>query len=605
MNDRQYEPYDPYAEGRYEIVGYDEYGQPVYQQVSPQQAQQPPQQPQGYDPYGNQQQPQGYGYDPYAEQSGYDTGGYDTTAYGNTAYDNGGYGQGGYGDQRYGDQGYGDPAYGQGRDTAYDPYGQAAGTGQQQRVDEQTAWVPQQPHPGPQRPEPQRPEQPRPEPQPQTPPQRNQAQVPGQSRAEDQYRDEYRTEQFQFVEEPDDESEDVIDWLKFTESRTERREEAKRRGRNRLIALVVVLALALTGGVGYLWYAGKLPGLSGSEGGGATASGPQKRDVIVLHLHNTKKRGTSTALLVDNTTNGQGYTVLLPNSLSVTDEDGAATTLGKSVDEDGAGGTRQAIDSLLGTSIEGTWRLDTPYLNNLVELVGNIEIDTDANVPDPEAKKKGEAPLVKKGEKQTLSGPMAVAYATYRAPGESETAQLERFGAVMHGVLRKISSDPDAATTTVKTLTQILDPSLKENDLGASLAKLAEHAKTGAYKTSVLPVQQDGTLTEQATRAVVKDVLGGKVKNPDQGDTVRISVSGAEQSVQSARVDLVNGGWAVVQGRARAGTASQVTYADAAQKAEAEEVAKTLDLPSSAVRKGKVAANADVGVVLGADYRAG
>ncbi|MDQ8700990.1 LCP family protein [Streptomyces sp. LHD-70] len=592
MNDRQYEPYDPYAEGRYEIVGYDEYGQPVYQQVPPQQQpQQPPQQPPGYEPYGNQQQPQGYGYDPYAEQPGYDNRGYDTTAYGNTAYDNGGHGQGGYGDP-----GYGGPAYGQGRDTAYDPYGQAAGTGQQQRVDEQTAWVPQQPHPG----QP-HPEQQRPQPQPQTPPQRNQPPAPGLSRAED----EYRTEQFQFVEEPDDESEDVIDWLKFTESRTERREEAKRRGRNRLIALVVVLVLALTGGVGYLWHAGKLPGLSGSEGGGAAASGPQKRDVIVLHLHNTKKRGTSTALLVDNTTTGQGSTVLLPNSLSVTDEDGAATTLGKSVDEDGAGGTREAIDSLLGTRIEGTWRLDTPYLNNLVELVGNIEIDTDANVPDPEAKKKGEAPLVKKGEKQTLSGPMAVAYATYRAPGESETAQLQRFGAVMHGVLRKISSDPDAATTTVKTLTQILDPSLKENDLGASLAKLAEHAKTGAYKTSVLPVQQDGTLTEQATRAVVKDVLGGKVKSPDQGDAVRISVSGAAQSVQSARVDLVNGGWAVVRGSARAGTASQVTYADAAQKAEAEEVAKTLDLPSSAVRKGKVAANADVGVVLGADYRAG
>ncbi|MFM9369569.1 LCP family protein [Streptomyces sp. Da 82-17] len=588
MNDRQHDPYDPYA-GQYEVVGYDEYGQPVYQQVAPQQAPQPRQPPQQhqYDPYAAQQQPQGYGYDPYAEQPAYD----------NSPYGQGGYGQGGgYGGGQSG-QGYeqrgqgheqggpayeqGGQAYEQGPGAGYDPYGQAAaGAGQvaagvgQQRVEEQTAWVPQQ------RPEPVA-EEPR-----------------GAENA-------YRTEQFQFVEDPDDESEDVIDWLKFTESRTERREEAKRRGRNRVIALVVVLALALTGGVGYLWYAGKLPGLSGSEGSGPVADGPQKRDVIVLHLHNTKQGGTSTALLVDNTTTQQGSTVLLPNSLSVTDDDGAATTLGKSVDEDGAGGTREAIDSLLGTSIEGTWRLDTPYLNNLVEIVGNIEIDTDANVPDPEAKKKGEAPLVKKGEKQTLSGPMAVAYATYRAPGETETAQLKRFGAVMHGVLRKISSDPDAATTTVKTLTQILDPSLKENDLGASLAKLAEHAKTGAYKTSVLPVQPDGTLTDQATEAVVKDVLGGKVKNPDQGDTVRISVSGTKQSVASARVDLVNGGWAVVQGNAPAGTVSQVTYADAAQKAQAVEVAKTLDLPSSAVKKGKVAANADVGVVLGADYSAG
>ncbi|MFC7305576.1 LCP family protein [Streptomyces monticola] len=586
MNDRQYDPYDPYA-GQYEIVGYDEYGQPVYQQVAPQQPQQAqqaqqPQQAQGYDPYASQQQvpqqPQGYGYDPYAAASG--TGQQPPVQdYGRQppAQDHGQQspGQG----QDYGQQ-YGGPAGQEPSYDPYDPYGQAAGTGQQPRVDEQTAWVPQQ-----QRPEPR---QRRPE--------------PPQPAHEDR---DYRTEQFEFIEEPDEDSEDVIDWLKFTESRTERREEAKRRGRNRVVALIVVLALALVGGVGYLWYEGKLPGISGAEGDDPAASGPQKRDVIVLHLHNTKKRGTSTALLVDNTTTEQGATVLLPNSLSVTDEDGAATTLGKSVDEDGAGGTREAIDSLLGTSIEGTWRLDTPYLNNLVELVGNIEVSTNTDVPDPEAKKKGEAPLVKKGEQQTLSGPMAVAYATYRAPGESETAQLQRFGAVMQGVLRKLSSDPQAATTTVKTLAQILDPSLKENDLGASLAKLAEHAKNGDYKTSVLPLQQDGTLTDRATDSVVKDVLGGKVKNPDQGDAIRINVSGDAKSVQNARVDLVNGGYTVVQGSASGGTASQVTYAEADKKAEAAEVAKTLGLPAGAVKKGKVTANADIGVVLGSDYRAG
>ncbi len=77
----------------------------------------------------------------------------------------------------------------------------------------------------------------------------------------------YRTEQFSFVEEPDGDSEDVIDWLKFTESRTERREEAKRRARNRVVALVVTLVLVAVGGVGYLWYAGKLPGTSSAGAG--------------------------------------------------------------------------------------------------------------------------------------------------------------------------------------------------------------------------------------------------------------------------------------------------------------------------------------------------
>ena len=571
MNDR----YDAgYGGDQYELVGYDEFGQPVYRQVPPQQQppqsqQQPPQQ--GYDPYGQQQ---GYGYDPYA--TSYDTGRqqpvppYDTGSQQPVPpYD------------PYDPYGTASQAAPSAPGTAYDPYGQTASTGQQPRVAEQTAYIPQQAAPAEQ-------DEPRTD----------------RPRAD---RD-YRTEQFAFVEEQEAESEDVIDWLKFTENRTERREEARRRARGRVVALVVVLALVVVGGVGYLWYAGKLPGSSsGDKAGTTTAAGAQNRDVIVVHLHNTKKGGTSTALLVNNTTTKQGATVLLPNSLALTDDDGTTTTLAKSVDGDGSSGTRDSIDTVLGTDIEGTWRLDTPYLNNLVELVGNIDIDTNAAVPDPDAKKKGEGPLVKKGEAQTLSGKMAVAYATYRASGESQDAQLERFGQVMQGVLRKLSSDQQGATVTVQTLAQILDPSLTDKDLGAFLAKLADHAKGGDYKTALLPVQQDGTLSEQATDSVVKNLLGGAVKSPEKGDAVRVGIknaTGSKGATEKARVVLVNGGYTFLDsGTGTAQTVSRITYADAASKDDAVEVAKTLDLPTSAVKKGEVTSNADVSVVLGQDYK--
>ncbi|MFD5780938.1 LCP family protein [Streptomyces sp. NPDC126933] len=584
MNDQQqpYDPYDPYyAQPR--IVGYDEYGQPVYQQVQPQQQYDAYGQPQQQQQQGQQGQQQGYGYDPYAEpqqtqqpqqpQQQYDP-----------------YGQ----QQQPQSQGYGYDGYGYdtGQQPAYD-------TGQQQPVvvDTTQQWnIPQQQQQ-------QQQQQRQPAPDAVEEPAPPQAAVPEQRRPAAEDRD-YRTEQFSFIEEPDEDSEDVIDWLKFTESRSERREEAKRRGRTRVVALVVVLALALAGGVGYLWYAGKLPGTSAAEEAQSTATGPQKRDVIVVHLHNTKQKGTSTALLVNNSTTGQGTTVLLPNSLSVADDEGISTTLGKSVDEDGSDGTRESIGTLLGTDISGTWRLDTPYLDNLVELVGTIDLTTDTEVP---AAKKGEQPVVRKGENQTLSGRMAVAYATYRGPGEPEAKQLQRFGQVLQGVLRKISDDPGAATITVETLAQILDPSLPEKDLGASLAKLAEHAKKGDYKTEVLPVQANGTLSEQATESVIKDILGGSVSAPEQGSAVRVGVknaSGDQDAAESARISLVNGGYGFVDaGTAGAVTSSQVTYGDAAKKAEAEEVAKTLGLPVSAVQKGKAAANADVSVVLGQDYK--
>ncbi|MFV0129941.1 LCP family protein [Streptomyces sp. HMX112] len=592
MNDQQ-NPYDPYQQPQPQIVGYDEYGQPVYQQA--QQAQQY-QEHQQYQDYSQYQQPQQQ-YDPYAQQQTY---GYESYPQDGSAsqpqpqpYD------------AYAQQTQQTQQTQQGQDYGYQGY-TGHGTAQ--------PWTPQEPaqpqqhqrtHEQPRsgsRPDPAPRSAPDPAPAP--------AAVPGQRRREREpaaQDREYRTEQFSFVEEPDEDSEDVIDWLKFTESRSERREEAKRRGRNRVVVLAVVLAVALVGGAGYLWAAGELPGQSDAPAGqGGTASGPQKRDTIVLHLHNTRNKDTSTALLVDNATTKQGTTVLLPNALAVANDDGTTTTLAKSVDEDGSTGTREAIGTLLGTRISGTWRLDTPYLENLVEMVGGIDLTTDTAVPGAG---KGDPPLVAKGENQTLTGPMAVAYATHRGPGEPETAQLQRFGQVVNGVLRKMSDDPGAATVTVQTLAQILDPSLPEKDLGASLARLAGHAKVGDHRTALLPVRQDGTLDEEAARDVVKDILGGTVSAPEQGAAVRVGVrnaSGNGDATEAARIVLVNGGYAVIDGgKADRASSSQVIYGDPAQKAHAEEVAKTLGLPAGAVQRGTAAANADVTVLLGRDYRAG
>ncbi|CAL9574882.1 hypothetical protein SUDANB145_04901 [Streptomyces sp. enrichment culture] len=585
MNDRYDAGHGGGQEGPYEIVGYDEYGRPVYRQA--------PAQQQTYDPYaqpGRQTQyaQQEYGYDPYGTGGQQPSAPYDPYA----NYDTGGQApvppQGAYDTAQ---QAPVPPQ--QSPQSPYDPYATAVGGGQPQApVAEQPARIPQQAGP---REEPEGagaagPAEP--------------GEEPGTAGPE------YHTEQFAFVEEPDGDSEDVIDWMKFTENRTERREEARRRARTRAVALVVVLALVAVGGIGYLWYAGKLPGMSSSDStaGGTTAAGAQKRDVIAVHLHDTDGGSTSTALLVNNTTTQQATTVLLPNSLALTGDDGSVTTLAKSVDDDGPDTTQEALDSVLGTAIEGTWRLDTPYLQNLVDLVGNIEVDTDADVPDPDADgDKDAAVLVHKGEKQTLSGKMAVAYATYQASGEAQVAQLERFGQVLHGVLRKLSSDAQAATTTVQTLGMILDPPLTDKDLGSFLAALADLTKGGDHKTALLPVQDDGTLSTEDSSGVVKDVLGGTAKSPDEDAAVSVSVqnaSGDKNNTAKVRITLVNGGFTFVEGgtAAAAQATSEVLYADAADKENATEVAKTLGLPTSTVAKGDVSANARVSVVLGQDY---
>ncbi|MGP3968961.1 LCP family protein [Streptomyces sp. 6N223] len=546
MNDRQ----DPYGQNA-PIYGYDEYGRPIYQQPQP-------------------QQPQPAAYD------GYDHG---TGAGAGATYD---YGTAG-GQQTY-DYGTGQqpPVY-----DGYDPYGQ--GTAQQPAVADPPAPAPAAEPPS----------------------------VPGQRRTSDGPEQEqqaaYQTEQFAFVDEQDEESEDVIDWLKFTESRTERREEAKRRGRVRRRLLVFTLVLAVLGGAGFLWATDRLPAIPGLEGTEeAAAPGAQVRDVIVVHLRETNGDTTSTALLVANETTERGTTLLLPNELAVT-SDGATTTLGQAVVDSSAGEVRDAVGGLLGADIKGTWRLDTPYLENLVNIVGGITLDTNAEVAAPEDEEAGgDGPLVPQGQDVLLDGEAATAYAVHRAEGEPETAQLERFGQVMAAVFAEFPTGRDPAIEVVRALLLIPDPSLPEEELGASLAQLAALAQAGdgggtGYGTSLLPVQDDGTLSEETADGMVKDVLGGTVSNPDPGGAVRIGIrdaSGAEGAAQDARIDLVNGGFTVVDARAAEETqaASQVTYADEAHRETALDAARTLGLPEDAVTQGEGAGNADVTILLGEDY---
>ncbi|MCX5198166.1 LytR C-terminal domain-containing protein [Streptomyces sp. NBC_00249] len=543
----QYGRYDPHTAQAQQLVGYDPYGRPVYAPVPAQPA---PQQ------YGQQQyqqpQPQQQYEQPYA--------------------------------------------YEQPQQPYYPPqqeYPQAPPYGYDTQQAQQ--WIPQQGAPAGPRPEP-------PGAAPVPEPRREPAGAPAVPQDPD-----YRTEQFAFIDQPDEDSEDVIDWLAFTESRTERREEARRRGRNRIVALVVVLALSVVGGIGYLWYAGKLPFLDGpgDKKAPAAAAGAQKRDMIVVHLRNTKRGGSSTALLVDNVTTRQGATVLLPNTLAIPGQDGTGAPLGKAVDA-GALGTREALDTVLGTRIGGTWRLDTPFLERLVELLGGVEADTDVAVP---ADDQARTPAVGQGPKQSLTGAMAVAYATYRAPGEPEAKQLERTGKVLQAVLRKIPGDPKAAATTVESMGQILDPGLDAQNLGALLSRIGEHAKVGAYRTELLGVKADGGLTDEANKKVVKELLGGSFTAAQPGAALRVGLkdaTGDEKTRIAAKAALLNGGYGFVDGGRsdRTAATSQITYQDDAQRDRALEVAKTLGLAESAVKKAENTVNADVVVTLGKDYKA-
>ncbi|MFC1416477.1 LytR C-terminal domain-containing protein [Streptacidiphilus cavernicola] len=566
---------------------YDEWGRPIppYPEI--------PQQ------YGYQQQPQQYEQAQQYQQAPYEQAPYGYDAYGQPL------------PQPRQQQQYADPGYGYQQPQQYDygqqQYQQPAGYGQQQGYQEPQQFAP--PPASAPAPE-QRPRSvytpPAPAPSPVVPgPARPSERVGGDRRPTQPEPGEpgYGTEEFTFVDDAE-ESADVIDWMKFSETRGERRDERRKRLRHRAVSLLVVLVLIGGGAGGYLWAKGRL-----FDKAAAPVAASTERTVVAVHLHDLNQN-ILTALLVSDPSGGQGATVLIPGALGVpTDGGGAPEPLGSSssgkgsVDVQGNAATRDGLNTLLGANISSTWGLYTPFLQKLWDIVQPAGIVVDANTTITV----GGKTLVSPG-KAALHGDAATAYATYRAKGESPGAQLARFGQVLTALVAAMPQDAATASSDITQMGAVPDPSLPDSTLGAVLAALSTDAKAGKLSTRTLAVKGDGTLGPGAGD-LVKQLLGGKVSDSGSTATVaRVAIQDATGSANLANLadaDMVNGGFTLVPGTAKAATraASTVSYSDPARAADAKQVAQDLGLPDSAVRKVTTTQSVDVMVVLGQDFK--
>ncbi|MGW3185522.1 LytR C-terminal domain-containing protein [Kitasatospora sp. NPDC001119] len=411
--------------------------------------------------------------------------------------------------------------------------------------------------------------------------------------------DSYTTGEFTFVDEEAEETEDVIDWLKFAESRSEVRAERRRKLRNRLIGLGAVVALAAAGVGGYLFLTGGKPTAAAAAGG---------RQVNVVHLRDLQGK-VSSALLVNDASGKKGTVLLLPDTLRLPGPgDPPVTTVGQSMDGIGASATRDGLSTVLGAPVAGTWRLDTPYLELLVSQLGGVRVDTNAETHEggkPDGKLLSAA-----GKNTMLSGKAAVAYATLQNPGESRDAQLARFGQVMDALVRAMPTEFKDAKDDVHRMNAVLDPSLPEDALAGVLVQLSQQAKDGHFGTTALTVKPDGSLDEATAGKQVKDVLGGTVKSAAAGDApVRVAVqdsSGNDAAAAAVQVQIVNSGLTFIPGGAKGApqATSEIRYTDDARQGATKSLATSLGLPDTAVKKvtGDTQ-NADLLVVLGKDYQ--
>ncbi|MEV7024921.1 LytR C-terminal domain-containing protein [Kitasatospora sp. NPDC093558] len=596
----QYPQYQPYGQQPVQAPQqYDQYGQPV-----------PAAPAYGQDPYGGyqgqyQQQPyQAYqqdpahapqqydGYDQYGQQSAHAPGQYDQYGQPVQAYQ-----QGGYGYQE--PQPYGHDGYDGYQQQAYPAAGPQAGAAAPMAP---AAPEPLAPAPA-VAPVPPRPRTPRPAEAAPAKPAQPSEMVGGSRtpRGAKEPKDAYATGEFTFVDEEAEETEDVIDWLKFAESRSEVRAERRRRLRNRLIALGAVVALAAGGVGGYLFLTGD------NKQTAAKAAG--KRQVNVVHLRDLQGK-VSSALLVNDAAGSKGTVLLLPDTLRLPGPgDPAVASIGQALDPSmGAAATRDGLATVLGAPVAGTWRLDTPYLELLVNQLGGVRVDTNAETHD--GGKPDGALLAAAGKNTLLNGKAAVAYATLQAAGENRDAQLARFGQVMDAVVRTMPTDFNEAKDDVHRMNAVLDPSLPEDALAGVLAQLAQQAKDSHFGTATLTVKPDGSLDEATAGKQVKDVLGGTVKSAVAGDApARVSIqdsSGNDQAAAAAQVQIVNAGLTFIPGGAKGApqATSEIRYTDDARQAAAKSLATSLGLPETAAKKVADAQNADLVVVLGKDYQA-
>ena len=173
---------------------------------------------------------------------------------------------------------------------------------------------------------------------------------------------------------------------------------------------------------------------------------------------------------------GKGAAVLIPPQMSVTVTGLASQPFGGEMSAAAQTGAtpgdaqsvvapagKQAVSDLLGVDVDGVWSVDEITFAAFIDSIGTVILDTNATVPGVDGKA-----VVQQGNREQLSGPQAVLYATYRAPGETPDKQLARFGQVVAAMLAKIPADTSTTEKLLNLQATVPDPDLPNDRLAAS-----------------------------------------------------------------------------------------------------------------------------------------
>ena len=218
----------------------------------------------------------------------------------------------------------------------------------------------------------------------------------------------------------------------------------------------------------------------------------RSQTTLLFSLVGSDNSSVGSVVLAHDATTHQGVELLVP-SRTLSEVCGfGSQQLGRVLAlPDGQRLSTQAVSNMLGgVTIDGSWRLTTDELSRLVNIVGGVTVDVDANVIKKVGKRR--VLYLQKGDGQHLTGSQAVLYATFVAGGEDSTGSLPRLQTVLDALFSKLPADPTAAGRLVASVGPDAGSSLGARRLGQLLDGLAadDKSSSGGVLPIVLPVQK-------------------------------------------------------------------------------------------------------------------
>jgi LCP family protein required for cell wall assembly len=400
--------------------------------------------------------------------------------------------------------------------------------------------------------------------------------------------------------------------------RTAERAARHARARRRAMTVgAVVLAVVLVIGV-VVVLTGEDGGTAGQTAGKRPASAPAKQSTLLIQAAALDGTAAASALVGLTPSKKTATAVLIPSGLLVDVASSGNMPFGEALTLPSQAASGDSLTDLMGVRVQHHWVLSGAGLSALVDKVGGVHAQVDADVVVKDAK--GRETVLARAGSQQLAGPAAVAYATYLAEGEGDTARLARFNEVLDAVVRSLPGSAAEIALTLTALGQGSRSDLEPAALAERVSALRTAATAGGVRYEVLPTNEIDTGSEVGTYgldsskvgALLQSAFAGSLQTDAAGDAVRVLVEngvGTPDLNLAARARLVDAGLRFVNGGNAAtlnNTPSAVMVKDGTEASHRRgvQVADALGLPEDSVGlnpRGQTVA--DVIVILGSDFK--